>query len=418
MINLNNEEKALKYIEIASSLFEPDLSIKIENIQKYHEYVYAISYFITGIDDLKDAPELIEGALRAYKTNSEKTIDSFKASLNAAISTTEAKKYYLLYPTNIDYNLLGKRHFRILGAKIYIYSFNQIKSKFKFDKLEKDPLYRKFSQESLDPDITYFVVEQYGINSNKAIGEAFSKIELLRGIINFCHSIYRIHFSFGRSEPQPLSYLQPKTYLFEFNSDLEYSNYWFMEINFRNKKAERLSNGEYERIIKFSSKVIKTLDSIENSQLKHLVIDAFKLYNTALDYYEFKWITFLSFWQMLELISLYNSGNNIKFEEVCPRILSLIGQKEPYRETLEMNKRKRNLIVHHSKTNLISDTDINMIKPIAEAALLSVIYNAKYVKNKNGLNVFYENINDLPKNIKLKTDVLVLIERIKSKKVS
>jgi hypothetical protein len=416
MINLKNEEKALKYIEIASSLLEPNLSIRMENFQKYHEYVYAISYFVTGIDDLKYAPNVIEDALRTYKTSSDKTIDSFKASLNAAISTTAAKKYYLLYPTNINYNLLGKRHFNILGTKIYVYSYNQVKMKFKLDKLEKAPLYKEFSKESLNPDIIYFMAEQYEVSSTKAIDEAFGKIDLLRGIINFCYGIYTIHLSAGRSEP--LSYIQPKIYLFEFNSDLEYSNYWFMEINFGNKKAKTLSEDEYKRIIKFSSKVIKTLDSIENIGLKHLIIDAFKLYNTALDYYEFKWITFLSFWQMLELISLYNSGDNIKFEDICPRILSLIGQKEPYRETLEMNKRKRNLIVHHSKTGLINDTDINMIKPIAEAALLSVISNAKYVRNKSGLNIFYDNINDLPKNLKLKTDILNQINRMKSKKAT
>ena len=69
------------------------------------------------------------------------------------------------------------------------------------------------------------------------------------------------------------------------------------------------------KVIERSEKLIKKINSLKNGGLRDLIIEALYRHNNALDYYDKKWLSFLSFWQIFELITL-SSKYNLKQDEV------------------------------------------------------------------------------------------------------
>jgi len=155
------------------------------------------------------------------------------------------------------------------------------------------------------------------------------------------------------------------------------------------------------------------LNSLKDDKLKDLIIEAFRLYGNLLDYYEMKGVSFLFIWQIFELITLYTRDDKVKHDDVCKRMAAFFKDKDPYRDIIDVIRKKRNSLVHNGKFDDIEDIDINMGKFVAEIAITYILFNSRHLKNINGLNMFYENINYTEKDILLKKDLLKYIKKIK-----
>ena len=95
-------------------------------------------------------------------------------------------------------------------------------------------------------------------------------------------------------------------------------------------------------------------------------------------------------------------------------MLSLLKEKDPYEDIIDVFKKKRNKFVHEAELRDFTENDINMIKGIAQEAIIFLIYDASNLKDIGGLDFFYRNIHTSGEEFKIKTDILKYIEKIKN----
>lgn len=416
-IDTKKEVKVLKFVKTVSSLYEPN-STSIhgsENIQKFDEYIYALTNLIEkikGINNFNEKQNLIMKAIEKSKDNPQLSIDDFREFLLEAkreMASKHNKKYYVVFPLKIKFDSIKKRHFTLLNTKIKVCNYGYFQRNFKYEELKNQAKYDKKLRESLKTSITYFIIEIQEINDFRGGESAYEKIELLRAIINFVNQYMKLHFQYG-GEPMPLSLIYPSKVFFTFDMNRMYLNKWMTDITFESKEVD-FNSYSLKTVIEDSDKLIKKLNSFKEGWLTRTIIQAFNLHNNALDYYDKKWLSFLSFWQIFELIAC--SDNNLRQDDVCKRMISFFKEKDPYEDIIQVLKRKRNDFVHYGKLDF-SDNDLNMIIGIAQMALMFLIDNASKIKDKKSLIYFYGNIQTSKEDIELNKNLLNYIKKIKT----
>ncbi len=417
-IKKNKEDKVLKFVKQAIALYEPNsTSLRGDDVHKFHEYVYALSNLIEipSIKDFNDKLSIIRRAVQKSKNYSKLTIKVFQNRLLRAGEKflKIKKKYYVIFPLKIKYNSIKKRRFTLLDTKIKVRSYSYIKKNFSYDKLKEQAAHDRKIKESLRPNLTYFLIEVYSTDEYKGGNSAFETLELFRSIINFVDQYKKIHFQFG-GEPKPLSLIYPPKAFFTFDSNRTYLSKWTTDITYDSNEVDFdsfiLKNS---KVIERSEKLIKKINSLKEGGIRDIILWAFYLHNNALDYYDKKWLSFLSFWQIFELITL-SSKQSLKQDGVSKRILSLFKEKDPYEDILEVFTKKRNSLVHHGELRDFTENDINMIIGIAQDVIMFLIYNATNFNTINDLNFFYDNMHTSEKEFKIKKSILKFIEKIKS----
>ncbi|CAD6491976.1 MAG: hypothetical protein DIAAKJNI_00186 [Candidatus Argoarchaeum ethanivorans] len=415
-IKKNKEDKVLKFVTKAIFLFDPDSNtLSEENAHKFYQYVYALSNLITvqGIKNFNDAQSIIRTAIQKSKNYSPLALNDFKSCLEEARREALEKtqqKYYFVFPLKIKYKSIKKRHFTLLGTKVKVCSYNYIQKNFSYEKLHDKKI-----EESLKPSRTYFVIEEYAIDEYRAGHSASEKFDLLRSIINFIDRYCTLHYP--SEEPKPLSLIYPPKAFFTFDSNRTYLNKWITDITYNSREIDFNSyNLKSSKVIERSEELIKKINSLKEGGLRDLIIEAFYLHNNSLDYYDKKWLSFLGFWQILELIAL-SSKDNLKQDEVCKRMVSLSKEKDPYEDIIAVFKKKRNKFVHEGKLRDFTWNDINMIIEIAQLAIMFLILNAPNLKNKEGLDFFYRNVHTSEKELKTRISVLKYIEKFENEQM-
>ena len=423
-IKKDKEDKVLEFVTTAISLLEPNSTTlaggNAHNFEyKFEQYVYALSNLIKipGIKNFNDAQLIIRNAIQKLK-NYSLTLDNFKTCLNEARREAldkPTKKYYFVFPLKIKYNSLKKRKITLLDTEIKVCSYKYIQKNFSYEELkqkaEHDTRIKEGIKEGLEPSRTYFVIEEYAIDEDRARHSASDKFELLRSIINFVDQYGRLHKHFG--VPTSLSLIHPPKVFFAFDSNRTYLNMWMTNITYTGEIDFDSDILKSRKVIERSEKLIKKINSLKNGGLRDLIIEALYRHNNALDYYDKKWLSFLSFWQIFELITL-SSKYNLKQDEVCKRMLSLLKEKDPYEDIIDVFKKKRNKFVHEAELRDFTENDINMIKGIAQEAIIFLIYDASNLKDIGGLDFFYRNIHTSGEGFKIKTDILKYIGKIKN----
>ncbi|MCZ7382751.1 MAG: hypothetical protein O8C64_14430 [Candidatus Methanoperedens sp.] len=409
-----DEVKVLKFVKTVGSLYDPNSTAisGSENIQKSDEYIYALTNLITihGIKNFNHKQYIIRNAIEKSKDIPQMSLDDFKISLFEArkeMVSKYKKKYYVVFPLKIRYDSIKKRQFTLLDTKIKVSNYNYLQKNFKYEELNNQKKYDEKIKESLNSSRTYFIIEVREIDDFRAVQYSYEKIELLRSIINFINQYMRLHF---QSEPEPLSLIYPSKVFFIFDANRMYLNKRTTDITFDSKEINFNSYG-LTNVIEDSEKLIKKLNSFNEGWLRKTIIQALNLHNNALDYYDKKWLSFLSFWQIFELIARC-SDNNLRQDDVCKRMLSFFKEKDPYDDIIQVLKRKRNDFVHYGELDF-TDNDINMIIGIAQMALMFLINNASKIKDTRSLTFFYGNIQFSKEDIELNKSLLNYIKKIK-----
>lgn len=415
IIKIKNEKKVEEFIKIAISLYEPNsVELKNENIYKFDKYVYALSNLIAidNIKDVTDSQSLIRSAIQKTKDFPQFNLEDYVKSLEeigANALKKQKERFYFVFPLKIKYTSINKRHFNLFNDKIKIYSYKYILKNFDCEKIKNKAKYVNKIKESFKPSFTYFVIEEYSTDVYRAEDSAVGKIELLRSIINFVDDLGTLHLM---GEAKPISLIYPSHAFFAFDSNKNYLAYWTTSLTHESKEID-FNHGliSQYKVIEETERLLKVINSINKGSLRTIISNALYLYNEALDNYETKWVSFLNLWQIFELIARA-SQNNLKQGQVRKRIVSLLDEKDLYENIFEVIKDKRNKSVHEGIIKEITHHDINMVIEVAQHAIVFLIFNAKKLKNVDGLEFFYNNVNTFEKNLHLKRDILNHIEKI------
>lgn len=413
IIKSNKEDKVLEFANNAISLFEPNsIALKGLNFHYFDQYIYALSNLIKiqGFENFEDKRSLIRRAI--YESNgSLLNIEDFKNKLIDArreVLNKTKDLFYFIFPLKIKYESIKKVHFTLLNTKIKIRSYNYLKNNFDLDEL-MDNAHVSSDEKitaSLKSSLSYFVIEEKAIDVFKGSESASGTIELLRSIINFSYRYGMINLSYG--EPRPLSLIYPAKAFFAFDSNRKYIKTWKTVYAHDSHEVDfTKGNLKNKEVIKRTEKLIGKINSIHKNNFRNLIIATFQLHNDGLDQHYKSSLSFLNFWQIFESISLAD-----KQKDVGKRMLSFFKEKDPYADMIEVFRQKRNKFVHEGKINDITANDINMIIEIAQQAMMFLINNEKQIKTIEGLQFFYDNINNSDKDFKNKADILRYIKRI------
>jgi len=414
-IKKNKVDKVLEFVNNAISLFEPNsTNLNGTKFHKFEQYIYAISNLIeiSGFKNFEDKRPLIVKALyksNGYPQNSEDFVNNL-IDVRKEVLNIQKEIFYFVFPLKIKYKSIKKLHFTLLNTKIKVRSYNYFRTNFEFNELIEDAeLFRDEKiKASLKSSLSYFIIEEKAIDVFKGSSSTFNKIELFRSIINFT-SQYGI-LRYFNDEPKPLSLIYPPKAFFAFDSNRKYLKNWKTVYTYDSQEIDfTTSSLRNKDVIKRAEKLIKKINSIENGNFRNLIIATFYLHNDGLDHHYKPSLSFLNFWQIFESISLTS-----RQKDVSKRMLSLYKEKDPYADIIEVFRKKRNEFVHDGKINDIVANDINMIIGIAQQAMMFLIDNEKQIKSINGLNFFYDNINNSDKDFKTKTDILRYVKKIKA----
>jgi len=419
IIKKENKKKVTEFIKSAISLYEPNsVELRNGNIHKFNQYVYALSnlIIIKNIKDVTDSQSLIRSAIQKSKDSPQFNLEDYLKLLKKdgeKALKKQIKKFYFVFPLKIKYNSIKKRHFNLFEDKIKIYSYKYIRKNFDCEEIKKEARIEIKIKESFKTSFAYFVIEEYSSDVYIAANSAFGKIELLRSIINFLDDFGSLHLT---GEAEPISLIYPPQAFFAFDSNKIYLGPWYTNLTYESKEID-FNYGLFPqtKVVEGTEKLIKLIDSINKGKLRTLILNSLYLYNEALDNYETKWVSFLNLWQIFELIARA-SQNNLKQDQVCKRIVSLLDEKDIYENIFEVIKDKRNKSVHEGITKDITHHDINMVIEVAQHAIVFLIFNAKKLKNLEGLEFFYNNVNTLEKDFQRKRDILKHIEKIQNTK--
>ena len=409
---LRKEDKVSQYVTDAISLYSPrTTTLSGDNIFKFDRIVYILGNLIDiqGFPDNNDQKRgLINRGIRRFSQYRRKSASSFVKALETEINQRERQipsKYLVVFPLNISYNTLrGKRHFVLGKTRLKTRSFAHVADNFDFrrpyDLLHQS---RRSIQGSIY-DFTYIIIEIHAKNQTDAFDIARQRVELFRSLCNFVLSYGRITWQMGY--PSPLGRINPSKYMFIFNDERRFLDHWFSVGEFRYRLL-RLRGNELQAI----NKDIKAFEALEPNKLKNILINCLTLYSYALDEIEPGYI-FLNLWQILELVAL-KEPKGIPLEKVKDRIKSIFRDNTRISDVLDALFRKRNRLVHEGQLGNFSLRDVNQIKGIAEACINFLFGNVNKLKNKEGLNDFYESIRQTNERLDKKIAVVRYVKRIR-----
>ena len=217
--------------------------------------------------------------------------------------------------------------------------------------------------------------------------------EMLRSIFYFAEN-YRSIRIFGRSRPISLIGYPQIGFIFD-------KNFKFIDVISHTDK-NTLDNVNVHRfnereVIESTNKILTKINSIPDEKLRNVFILAFEIHNSALDNYDEEWLCCFKFWQILERLAL--ADQNLKYEDLCKRLLPFIGEIEPYYDIIQLYLKKRHNYVHNGNIHDFTYQDVEVIKDISEFLLLSLLYKAGKMKNLKTLKGIYDSIDIYFKNV-------------------
>ena len=391
-IKEGNKHRAVKYAMSAASFLGPDLmGIHIGNALEYDQYVCALSSLIKSKRGLNEIESIVQMGIKEFKISQTQTPEGLIDILNLCekkIFNKEKIKYYIVYPINIKRRLIKKNYFDLIGTRIRVYSYRYLLNTFDMENL--DVIGKGIAKEVFKPDLAYLLIEIDEIDSQRAAMGAFHKFELLRSIINFTYDYGKGHFRFSAiGDSEPLSFVQPKNHFFLFDKNHKYLEFWNLGNNFSSKELDTIP----ENLIDGANILLRKIKSVKDNALRDLIIEAFMLYGNVLDYYEIKAVSFLLIWQIFELISLSTKYDGMKYDEICKRMVAFFEEDSPKSDIVNLIKMKRNNLVHHGKFGDINNKDINNGKFIVEVAISFLLFESNFIKNLDGLNMYFEGID-------------------------
>jgi len=397
---IDNPKIVERYLRASISLINADRSLSGYNIFTFNQFVYALGYRISlknGGFETAPRADLIRKAIFSMFDNECVTIEKFTQHLQMHYTTYKKQKqtkFFIVFPSKLPITSIRKRYFTIANNRVYIKSYSAIK---KFDicnsNLINEQPDKPIITDCFKQGYSYFVLEGYSRHKYEFYQERMQIYEMLRSIFYFAEN-YRSIRIFGRSRPISLIGYPQIGFIFD-------KNFKFIDVISHTDK-NTLDNVNVHRfnereVIESTNKILTKINSIPDEKLRNVFILAFEIHNSALDNYDEEWLCCFKFWQILERLAL--ADQNLKYEDLCKRLLPFIGEIEPYYDIIQLYLKKRHNYVHNGNIHDFTYQDVEVIKDISEFLLLSLLYKAGKMKNLKTLKGIYDSIDIYFKNV-------------------
>jgi len=381
-----SRQKFEHYVRRLLSLFdEREAKLTGPNIGKFELDLYVLHNLIECDKSLTSSRLrlLIETTLFEMKKQGITDESSFFKVLDSMHLKSQGEKastFNVVCSINLDIDKLPNTNFAVNGREIRIINYVQLERDFGIITFPKVGIYdsREISQLRR---LSYSVIEVDATGVDDAYRQGHEKFELFRGILNLAEKFGIFTHQYGR--PKILSRIQPSRLTMVFDQEKKLKNYW-LAIGLFDYQPESLTRERMD----FAVELIDRLGSLKDSSLKNRLISTIIRYNEGLDG-NITGTSFISFWQLLEIIALGDYYSPMSEKEVSNRI-GVILNDETMRDLLNALRDRRNDLVHDGLISEFDLQDVNFIKLCCEHAILFLLDNIDSFEDEPSLDLFYK----------------------------
>ena len=392
--------------------------------------LFSVDICSAEIKSFEDKVYVLNNALDKFKNKKIFSIASFEKCISEAINDKKKstlRTFSVLFFLNADKSLVErKRHFNILGNKIYPRTWKYIEKNFEINKFEMElkkhnTLNVKFPGKL--NNFLIFEIKSNAIRPDEAFQKAYEVFEVFRGIINFSNNCLTFSKSFGPvNNRSPINSFLPSPFCPFFDSARRYINFKYtLEKHYYNnaKRTKLKSLNIFQDLLSYFKS--PSSEKSINKLLEEVIIN----YGQSLDSLDWE-SDFLKLWRILELITFYSENTTIK--QTVNKLKLLFGQANHFvNYSLDIVSYIRNLFVHKGFFPEEGFGQIQILKLIVEEALLRLFYHAKNFKSQLDLQIFYKHysngigplnkyIQELEREKKLISQFIIWKQKGKSKK--
>ena len=389
------------YVSRLLSLFdEREAKIHGANIAKFELNVYVLHSLIECDKGLTSSSlrQLIHTTLFEMKKRGITDESSFFKLLDSAYLKSQEEKasvFNVVSSINLDVGRLPTTNFTVNGKEIRIVNYLQLERDFGSIAFPDVGIYdhREISQLR---GLSSSVIQVNARGVEHAYRQGHETFELFRGVLNLAEQLGTFAYQYG--QPKILSRIQPSRLTMVFDHEKKLNNYW-LAIGLFDHKPESLTRNRMD----FAVELMGRLGSTKDNSLKSRLISTIIRYNDGLDG-NVTGTSFISFWQLLEIIALADYCSPMSEKEVSSRI-GVILNDETLRDLLSALRDRRNDLVHDGLISEFDLQDVNLIRLCCEQAILFLLNNIDSFEDEPSLDLFYKlsnkNDTDLARELKI-----------------
>lgn len=402
-VNISNPPLVERYLKKSISLINKDRSFNGDKYFIFNQYLYALSYRIQiPMDDLNlyQKNRVIYDAILRTFDSGKINLPEFEKNLQAEcdiILKTPKLKFFAAIPVKIPYKSINKRVFKILETKISVSSSENAMRKFDFKSKKITAILPDMPiiHTCYDKKISYFIFEGDSRNFYEFYESSIKNFELFRAIINFAEN-YRTTQFFGYSTS--ISFIKKPQIAFMFDE-----NHQFLAVESTSNDTSLhdvdMMRFKRRKVMENNIHLLQKINAIHDKKLQNVFILALEIHNSALDNIDKEWLCCFKFWQILERLVL--ADQNLKYDEICKRLIPFLGEIEPFYDMIQLYSKKRHNYVHNANIYEFSNLDVEIMKDMSEFLLYSLLIKSGKLADFDSLKRYYQSIDFYFKNVDL-----------------
>jgi hypothetical protein len=228
-------------------------------------------------------------------------------------------------------------------------------------------------------------VNSNGRDEREAFETADRSFELFRTLLNLIPQFGRITRRWG-GYPTPLATIFPPPVFGIFDQAGKFIEFYYNTQMYDYRRPNLIPANQIEGARKLANRLRHPND--KNTTIL-LLTESLEKYGQALDSTEWR-LSFLTLWQILELITL-QSSDELNMKQVVSRTNGLLRQDQLAGDLLLALYETRNQLVHLGQfPDEQGLTEINLLKFIVERAINSFFAKLRIVRTKSSLTRYYD----------------------------
>lgn len=379
----------LKPTDAGTQILDP---IRQEKFAK----ILADKISIDQVEADEDKNDFIQRAVLQLVKSIDQDINAFRGILASDVWNYKkhaVEQFRIIFPLHISpVNFQQIKRLRILDLNLFVRDWAYVRRHFQVEpflnRAEQEFQFRTLDANRADKymlqlrtNFTPLVIAVEGRSMNEAFNKANRAYDLLRALLNRYTTFGRYRIDYGPPSSRPLGPILSAPLYGVFKPNGDYVEIFINTLIYEDYSA--INSIEDEQIDQ-ARRLSQQLGSpIDRHSTNSILVEALEKYGQALDTAEWR-LAFLTFWQILELITLQTE--NLKMQDVLNRTNTLLQQHKISYDLLTALVKTRNKLVHQGHfPDLQGVKEVNLLKSVVESAI----------------NILYNRLDDLPTTRKL-----------------
>jgi len=289
--------------------------------------ILAQNIILTDVSSPISAKRIISTSVYRIRRRQNQNLQTFRYVLASQVRRYHARpinQYQILFPLDVQPGQFDRfRQFSLLDIQLHPKSWRFVREHFEFDRFLQDlHLHNPNFEGTLFTHFTPFLVNSNGRDEREAFETADRSFELFRTLLNLIPQFGRITRRWG-GYPTPLATILPPPVFGIFDQAGKFIEFYYNTQMYDYRRPNLIPANQIEGARKLANRLRLPNDK-KNTVL--LLTESLEKYGQALDSTEWR-LSFLTLWQILELITL-QSSDELNMKQVVSRTNGLLRQDQ------------------------------------------------------------------------------------------